>query len=203
MKAILKPVTTTLGLGMFAAMLTPTVFAGCGGGMPGKAAPAAKQPPSHFMQASYHPARFVLVDNSPAGADVVGLWHAVFTQDPQFGGKLSDDAYVEWHSDGTEIMNSGTHGSGAFCMGVWAKTGDSTYTLNHLALDYSVTHGITPDAILIIHEQVTVEKGGMHYTGRYTIDLYAPYSSNFPATPGNHIGQVDGGTISGERITAN
>jgi hypothetical protein len=129
MKAIWKPVPTTLWLVMFAAMLTPSVFAGCGGGMPGKAAPAAKQPPSHFLQATYQPARFVLVDNSPPGAAIVGLWHVVFTQDPQYGGKLSDDAYVEWHSDGTEIMNSGTHGSGAFCMGVWAKTGDSTYTL--------------------------------------------------------------------------
>ena len=201
-KSLLKPKTTSLGLAMFAAMLTPSMFAGCGG-MPEKAAPAGNQPQFHFKQAAYQPARFVLVDNAPPGAAIVGLWHVVFTQDPQYGGKLSDDSYVEWHSDGTEIMNSGTHGSGAFCMGVWAKTGDSTYTLNHAALDYSATHGITPDAILIIHEQVTVEKGGMHYTGRYTIDLYAPYSSDFPATPGNHIGQVDGGTITAERITAN
>lgn len=203
MEAILKRVSTTLGLAVLTAALAPSVFAGCGGGMPGQAAPASKQPPSHFMHATYQPARFVLVDNSPPGAAIVGLWHVVFTQDPQYGGKVSDDSYVEWHSDGTEIMNSGTHGSGAFCMGVWAKTGDSTYTLRHIALDYSMTHGITPDAILIIHEQVTLENGGMYFTGRYTIDLYAPYSTDFPATPGNHIGQVDGGTVTGERITAN
>jgi hypothetical protein len=203
MKAIWKPGTTTLGLAMFAATLTPSMFAGCGGEMPGKAAPAAKQPPTHFLPAAYQPARFVLVENSPPGAAIVGFWHVVFTQDQEYGGKVSDDSYVQWHSDGTEIMNSGTHGSGAFCMGVWAKTGNSTYALNHVALDYSLTHGITPDVIAILHEQVTVDKGGMHFTGRYTTDLYAPYSSDFPATPGFHIGQVDGGTITAERITAN
>ena len=159
MESNVETETRYVGLVTFAAMLTPSMFAGSGG-MPDTAAPAAKQPPSHFTQATYQPIRFVLADDDHPGATIVGLWHAVFTQDPQYGGKLSDDSYVEWHSDGTEIMNSGTHGSGAFCMGVWAKTGHSTYTLRHIALDYSMTHGITPDAILIIHEQVTVEKGG-------------------------------------------
>ena len=64
MKTILRPVTTTLGFAVLAAMVTPSVFAGCGVGMPGKAAPAGKQPQSHFMQAAYRPARFVLVDNA-------------------------------------------------------------------------------------------------------------------------------------------
>ena len=33
-----------------------------------KAAPAGEQPQSHFMQAAYRHARFVLVDNDPPGS---------------------------------------------------------------------------------------------------------------------------------------
>lgn len=212
MKSILRPVTTTLGLAVLAAMATPSVFAGCGSGMPGKAAPAGKQPQVHFMQAAYRPARFVLVDSSQPGADIVGLWHVVFVQNSDFGGGLFDDSYAEWHSDGTEIMNSGTHSPayGNFCMGAWTTSGPSTYTLKHIALDYSgnppgsaAQGSTTPSVIVIIHEYVTVDSTGNRFSGTFTADIYAPYSSSFPATPGAHIAQVGAGAILGERITAN
>jgi len=205
MKATLRLLTNTLGLGVFVATLTPSVFAGCGE-MPDKAAPAGKQTQIHFMQAAYRPARFVLVD-APPGADVVGLWHVVFTQNTGFGGGLFDDSYAAWHSDGTEIMNSGVHSPayGNFCMGAWTKTGPSTYTLKHVALDYSMQSvgSTTPSVIAIIREEVTVDHTGNHFTGSFTADIYAPYSSALPATPGAHIAQVGAGTITGDRITAN
>ncbi|HEV2198851.1 MAG TPA: hypothetical protein VGR73_03450 [Bryobacteraceae bacterium] len=205
MKARLRRSTDTLRLALLAATLTPSVFAGCGE-MPGKAAPAGKQPQIQFMRAAYRPARFVLVD-APPGADVVGLWHVVFTQNADFGGGLFDDSYAEWHSDGTEIMNSGVHSpaTGNFCMGAWTKTGPSTYALKHVALDYSLQPlgSTSPTVIVIIREQVTVDQAGNHLTGSFTADIYAPYSSAFPATPGAHIAQVGAGTIAGERITAN
>jgi hypothetical protein len=205
MKATLRLLTNTLVLGVFVATLTPSVFAGCGE-MPDKAAPAGKQTQIHFMQAAYRPARFVLVD-APPGADVVGLWHVVFTQNTDFGGGLFDDSYAAWHSDGTEIMNSGVHSPayGNFCMGAWTKTGPSTYTLKHVALDYSMQSvgSTTPSVIAIIREEVTVDHTGNHFTGSFTADIYAPYSSALPATPGAHIAQVGAGTITGDRITAN
>jgi hypothetical protein len=204
MKAALRLLTNALALAVSAATLTP-VFAGCGE-MPGKAAPAGKQPQIHFMQAAYRSARFVLVD-APPGADVVGLWHVVFTQNADFGGGLFDDSYAVWHSDGTEIMNSGVHSPayGNFCMGAWMKTGPSTYTLKHVALDYSgqPIGSTTPSVIVIIREVVTVDQSGNHFTGSFTADIYAPYSSAFPATPGAHLAQVGAGTIAGDRITAN
>jgi hypothetical protein len=201
MKATLKLLTNTLGLGVLAATLTPSVFAGCG---EGKVAPAGKQPQTHFMHAAYRPSRFVLVD-APPGADVVGFWHVVFTQNTHFGGGLFDDSYAEWHSDGTEIMNSGVHSPayGNFCMGAWTKTGPSSYALKHIALDYSMQPlgSTTPSVIVIIREQVTVDNKGNHFTGSFTADIYAPYSAALPATPGTHITQVGAGTISGDRIT--
>jgi len=203
MKATFRLVNT-LGLAVFAA-LTPSAFAGCGE-TPGKSAPAQKQPKAHFMRAAYQPARFMLVDAAPPGADVVGLWHVVFVQNSDFGGGLFDDSYAEWHSDGTEIMNSGVHSpaTGNFCMGAWTKTGPSTYTLKHVALDYSMQPlgSTTPTVIVIIREQVTVDRAGNHFTGSFTADIYAPYSSALPATPGAHIAQVGAGTIAGDRITA-
>ena len=205
MKATLRLFTNTLGLGVLAAALTPSVFAGCGE-MPSKGAPAGKQLQIQLMQAAYRPARLVLVD-APSGASVVGLWHVVFTQNTDFGGGLFDDSYAEWHSDGTEIMNSGVHSpaTGNFCMGAWTKTGPTTYTLKHVALDYSMQPlgSTSPTVIVIIREQVTVDQTGNHFTGSFTADIYAPYSSALPATPGAHIAQVGAGTIAGERITAN
>ena len=201
MNATLRLLINTLGLGVLATMLTPSVFAGCG---EGKAAPPRKQLQARFMQVAYRPDQFLLVD-APPGADVVGLWHVVFTQNAAFGGGLFDDSYSTWHSDGTEIMNSGVHSPayGNFCMGAWTKTGPSTYALKHVALDYSMQPlgSTTPSVIVIIHEQVTVDRTGNHFTGSFSADIYAPYSAALPATPGAHIAQVGAGTIAGDRIT--
>lgn len=195
MKTMLRMVPASLGIAIIAAVLAPGASAGCA------------DVPARPAAALAGPARFVLVsDNEPSGASVVGLWHVVFTQNANFGGGLFDDSYAAWHSDGTEIMNSGVHSPayGNFCMGVWTKSGPSTYTLKHIALDYSMQPlgSTAPTVIVIIRETVTVDHKGNHFTGSFTADIYAPYSLALPATPGAHIAQVGAGTISGDRITA-
>jgi hypothetical protein len=205
MKTLLRMVPASLGIAIIAAVLAPGASAGCAD-VPGRPA-AARGPQQHsyLMQAAYRPARFVLVD-APSGADVVGFWHVVFTQNANFGGGLFDDSYAAWHGDGTEIMNSGVHSPayGNFCMGVWTKSGPSTYKLKHVALDYSMqpVGSATPSVIVIIREEVTVDRTGNHFTGSFTADIYAPYSSALPATPGTHIASVGAGTVTGDRITA-
>jgi len=64
---------------------------------------------------------------------IVGFWHVKFVSDgistgipggvPK--GAEVDAGYSQWHSDGTEIMNSGGRApnTGDFCLGVWAKVG--------------------------------------------------------------------------------
>jgi len=190
-----RTMISTLGAVVFAAALAPIANAGCGE-MPGKAAPAGKQP--QYMQAAYRPARFVLVDNDLAGANVVGLWHVVFS-----GG--FDDGYAEWHSDGTEIMNSGFHNpsSGNFCMGVWTKTGGSSYVLTHVALAYTSTTSTSPDVIVILREQVTVDHTGNRFTGMYAAQAYAPVAGTASPNFGSPLGPPATGTITGDRITAN
>ena len=84
---------------------------------------------------------------------------------------------------------------------------DRTFHLHmkHIALDYSMQPlgSTSPTVIVIIRETVTVDQTGNHFTGSFTADIYAPYSRALPATPGAHIAQVGGGTITGDRITAN
>jgi hypothetical protein len=43
--------------------------------------------------------------------------------------------FSQWHSDGTEILNSSRPpATSNFCLGVWEKTGPFAYKLNHFAL---------------------------------------------------------------------
>ena len=68
------------------------------------------------------------------------MWHVVFTAQTQNGdaipvpgGVVIDNSVVVWHSDGTEIMNSARSAQdGNFCLGVWKRTGERPYLLNHI-----------------------------------------------------------------------
>jgi hypothetical protein len=113
---------------------------------------------------------------------IVGMWHATFTaQGNEIGppdGTPIDNALVTWHSDGTELMNSARPAQdGDFCMGVWKKTGKSTYKLNHFAWFSNDTAnapgGIgNPTGPANLVEEVTLSADGKHYTGRFSIDAY-------------------------------
>ena len=69
---------------------------------------------------------------APAGQDdpdsgsqtIVGFWHVKFVSEGSEGipdGTEVDAGYSQWHSDGTEIMNSAGRSpiTGSFCLGVW------------------------------------------------------------------------------------
>jgi hypothetical protein len=185
-----KTVTTTLGLAIFAATFAPLATAGCGD-LPGKPSPSLRAQPPYLMRAAYRPAQLVRVSgNDPAGASIVGLWKVTFTA----GGTVIDWGYAQWHSDGTEIMNSGGRAPATenFCLGVWEKAGPSTYKLNHVALSYDAASGAL-NATVSIREVVKVNQAGNKYEGWFTIDATDP--------SGNPAGHV-AGEITGERITA-
>ena len=69
----------------------------------------------------------------------MGMWHVTFTAKTMNGASIPDtvvdNALVVWHSDKTEIMNSGRPPQdGDFCMGVWQHTRNSNkYQLNRFA----------------------------------------------------------------------
>jgi hypothetical protein len=143
-------------------------------------------------------------DNDSDSAEIVGLWKFAFTATSPFVGPL-DAGYVTWHSDGTELMNSGrAPTTGAFCMGVWKQIGHSTYKLNHFALAWAfdanepATGPGTGGAIFVgpanIREQVTVDPSGNNYEGTFTLVQYEPDGITVLATIT--------GTVTATRITA-
>jgi hypothetical protein len=135
-------------------------------------------------------------DEDSDRAPIVGLWKIKFVSKGTTGipdGAVIDDGYATWHSDGTEIMNSGRPPiTGNFCMGVWRRTRAGTYKLNHFALSW------TPDGASLIgpaniREEVALDLSGNSYTGTFTIDQF---------DDNDHVLVHISGTVTAQRITA-
>jgi hypothetical protein len=135
---------------------------------------------------------------------IVGLWKFAFTATTPFSGPF-DAGYVQWHSDGTELMNSGrAPTTGSFCMGVWKQTGRSTYKLNHFALSWAFdastpstgpgTGGADFVGPTNIREEIIVDKSGNSYKGNFILIQYEPDGTTVAATIT--------GTVTATRITA-
>lgn len=114
---------------------------------------------------------------------IVGMWS--FQMVPTAG--PSDFGYQQWHSDGTELMNSGGRAPATenFCMGVWTQTSPLHYHLDHYALSYDSSGTI--NAKVTIKEDVTLGANGTTYSGPFTLDIYDP---NTNALLGQQTGQV-------------
>jgi hypothetical protein len=142
----------------------------------------------------------VFAANSPAKAHsvatpepIVGFWYIKLTAEGNVSGPpdgtVIDWGLQQWHSDGTEILNSGS-GPKRFCLGVWVKgAGPSEYKLNHFPLDY-------PDAttlhIINLREKVTLSRDRASMTGTFTFDVY---------DAGGNLLQHIAGDVEGRRIT--
>lgn len=143
-------------------------------------------------------------DSDSNQPEIVGLWKFTFTATTPFSGPF-DAGYVQWHSDGTELMNSGrAPTTGSFCMGVWKQTGRSTYKLNHFALSWAFDAGTpstgpgTGGADFVgptnIREEIIVDKSGNSYQGNFILVQYEPDGTTVAATIT--------GTVKATRITA-
>jgi hypothetical protein len=148
--------------------------------------------------------------SSENSASIVGLWQFTFVSEgnnvaPFFipDGAILDAGYAQWHSDGTEIMNSSRDpATSSFCLGVWQGEGGRSYKLNHFALswDNSATLCVPqPGASSCfvgptnIREEVTVDPHGNSYSGTVTIDQY---------DAAGHLLFRLRGLVSAQRITA-
>jgi hypothetical protein len=154
--------TALAGLAMLASVaLAPSAWAGCGdSAIKQPAAWDGKSDDNLFRRADY------------GASSIVGMWDFKFIA----GGATVDFGYVQWHSDGTELMNSGGRAPATenFCMGVWKQTGPSRYHLNHYALSYDASGAL--NAKVNIKEDVVVDAKGTSYSGPFTLDVYDPNS---------------------------
>ena len=135
---------------------------------------------------------FHLAQAGPGNHSIVGMWS--FTMTPTAG--PGDSGYQQWHSDGTELMNSAgrSPASENFCMGVWRQTAPSRYHLNHYALSYDPALG-TINARVIIKEDVTLNPTGTSYSGSFTLDVYDPSGTT-------QVGHQNG-QVTAQRVSAN
>ena len=176
--------------------MTREARAACGSFEQPKA--SSKLTPSSSGFAAIHPVSLAFAADGQRETDgdpsIVGLWKIAFKVFPPGvpDGIVVDAGYATWHSDGTELMNSGRPPlTSSFCMGVWQQDGRRTYRLNHVALswDPSGTVFVGPAQI---RETVTVSREGRSYSGTFTIDQFD--------TVGNTVMHAEG-RVTGERIT--
>jgi hypothetical protein len=152
------------------------------------------------------PAAYALEPGDDHDPSIVGFWHAAFIARGNGPGSLPDDtqiddAYVQWHSDGTEIMNSSRPPIiGSFCLGAWTRSGPRTYKLMHLAKSWDVD-GFTFIGPGVIVEEVTLGRDGQSYTGTFSITQYDTAGNVVPPAPGLPAAPVVG-VIRAKRITA-
>jgi hypothetical protein len=127
---------------------------------------------------------------------IVGFWRVDLISEGNSGipdGTVLDAGFTQWHSDGTEILNSSrAPATQSFCLGVWEKTGPSKYKLNHFPLSWN------PDGTLLgpanIREEITLSPDHNSYVGTFTLDQYN--------TGGNLLVHL-AGQVKAKRITVN
>jgi hypothetical protein len=201
-KTILKTAVATLGVLVCATVFIQTARADCGSYTTpdGKPMPSSARP--HLRLVSYRlTTRTIAARDDDHDQDrdrhvaIVGMWKVQFVSEGTTGipdGTVIDSAYAQWHSDGTEIMNSGRPPiTSSFCLGVWKKTGESTYKLNHFALSWDPT-GTVFVGPANIREDVTVDDQGNSFSGTFTIDQFD--------TKGNTLAHITG-NITAQRVT--
>jgi hypothetical protein len=193
---------TVPGALVLAMMIAPSAQAQCG--LSTKLAKPANWNPQ-LRGARVMPAALGGLDDDDDSPSIVGMWHVIFTAKTSNGtpipSTMIDNSLVQWHSDKTEIMNSARPAQdGDFCLGVWAKTGKSTYRLNHFAwLGGSDTtnapSGIgNPSGPTRLVESVTLNEDGNRYSGTFKLDAYD--TSNNPTVSFT-------GVLTATRITTN
>lgn len=177
MKKTFKKMAAALSLLLAGALLTTTALAQCPG------VPVAK-----LHRQSWHPgsgsASLRLASSSTD--PIVGMWRVQFVS----GGNVIDQTFVQWHDDGTELMNSSRNpDTQSFCMGVWQNTGGSTYKLNHYGISWDPSTSTTaPQGLGNIRETVTLAADGNSYSGTFTIVQYDESGNVLATVPGTIVG---------------
>jgi hypothetical protein len=135
-------------------------------------------------------------------APIVGLWEFRYISkgnENTLGipdGAVIDGGITLWYADGNENTVSGVRApdTGDVCLGVWKRTGEWTYELNHVGLSWDpIKKEYAGPAFIKQHVTLAEDKNG--YTGTFTIDQLSP-NGKTPALPA-----LIKGTIVATRVT--
>jgi hypothetical protein len=134
-------------------------------------------------------------DHDNDDEDIVGFWSISLISEGNTGNPSPfnppDDAridhgFAQWHSDGTEIMNSNrVPSTGSFCLGVWENVGPRHYKLNHFAVafDDAVHQGYDN-----IREDIVLSRDGDSFSGSFVIAKYDIKGNFIVAIKGDIVG---------------
>jgi hypothetical protein len=189
MKTRFRGLIVVLAVAVLIGVLVPMAGAECGS-LNARGNAGALLKPQAWNGSDVLASLLFVSDNDP----VVGFWKVKLTAKDTPGipdGTVLDDGFQQWHSDGTEIMNSSrVPATGNFCMGVWKKTGTSKYRLNHFGLSWDLSNTYIGPAN--IRSNIVLSNDGNRFSGTFTIDQYD--------TNGNVLAHLQG-QIVGKRVT--
>lgn len=171
-----------LALGTLILILQPSAQAACAsGGRKVGLAPSKMAQPSNGQGEN----------GGSNNSSIVGLWHTTFIS----GGLVWDEAFEQWHSDGTELAvdNAVPPLLGNVCVGVYKQTGPRTYKLHHVTWNWDPSGSPLAGTFLLLLT-VTTAPHGNTFSGTFVSDSFD--------TLGNVIPELHAeGTVSGQRIT--
>jgi hypothetical protein len=210
MKISMRPLLGALVLSVAGFSMASSAEAGCDA-VPSLLKPNAWNPSTQALptlrSAFYQPGaegQFLPSGDWPGEAGIVGMWRfQLVTPIPGGGVALVDDGYAQWHSDGTEIQNSGVHApiTSNFCLGVWSQVGPRSYQLNHFPLGWTPDGQSTAVAIQLIEIVKLTDED--HMTGTFTLKVYGwPSANSLDVSPSTPLQTVTG-TITATRVTIN
>jgi len=190
MKRLSRVMITTLAVIAFGTLFAPAARASCVTFDESQA--LWRLPAVSAQPLRYGPVARFIVNESTSDASIVGFWRVEFTADGD--DTPFDSAYVQWHSDGTEIMNSSRDPrTQSFCLGVWKKAGAFSYKLKHFAMSWDGAGNPVGPAEII--EYIDLDQHADTFTGRFVITQYK--------MDGTTVLVSISGSLSGTRITAN
>jgi len=168
MKATFKKITTALAVALVSLILGAVAKAGCGD----ISKPGASLQPQAWQGMGVGSASLLQVSEN-ANA-IVGFWQVTLTAQGNPGppdGTVIDKGFSQFHSDGTEILNSSRAPvTQSFCLGVWKKVSPGHYKLNHFPISWDPNSNLV--GVANIREDIFLSRDGKSFTGTFTIDQY-------------------------------
>lgn len=187
MEAAFKKITAALAVALVGVVLTAAANAACGD----VSKPSTSLQPQSWQEMGVGSASLLQVsENADA---IVGFWQVTLTAQGNPGppdGTVIDKGFSQFHSDGTEILNSSRPPvTQSFCLGVWKRVSPGHYKLNHFPISWDQNSNLV--GVANLREEVTLSHDGKTFTGTFTIDQY-DQAGNLLV---HIIGQVNGTRI--------
>lgn len=108
---------------------------------------------------------------------IVGTWHVTYTLE----GAPFADAFIQWHSDGTEWENINLPIlDGNLCLGSWTESGANTFTRNHYGWTYDGEGNLTGYFGEV--ETDLLSRDGNSYSGNFAMKSYDLNGNEIPGS---------------------